>query len=54
MGRYGTSIYYNCDLPACDTTEWIAIAGGKGDFNSLLAYETDTNVKNLLGLHWDP
>ncbi|KAF2204158.1 hypothetical protein GQ43DRAFT_495699 [Delitschia confertaspora ATCC 74209] len=54
LGRWGTSIYYNCDLPDCDTKEWTAIAGGKGDFGNLLAYEKEENVGHLLGLRWDP
>lgn len=54
IGRYGTSIYYNCDLPDCDNTEWKAIAGGKGDFNAQLEYERSTNVPYLVGLRWDP
>ncbi|KAF2260354.1 putative extracellular serine-rich protein [Lojkania enalia] len=54
IGRYGTSIYYNCDLPDCVNREWKAIAGGSGDFNAQLAYEKDTNTKYLLGLRWDP
>ncbi|PVI05419.1 hypothetical protein DM02DRAFT_650758 [Periconia macrospinosa] len=54
VGRYGSSIYYNCDLPDCVNTEWKAIAGGSGDFNAQLEYEKNTNVKYLLGLRWDP
>ncbi|KAF2008396.1 putative extracellular serine-rich protein [Aaosphaeria arxii CBS 175.79] len=54
IGRYGTSIYYNCDLPKCDNDEWKAIAGGKGDFQTQLDYERDVNSKYLLGLRWDP
>ncbi|KAF2800213.1 hypothetical protein K505DRAFT_355893 [Melanomma pulvis-pyrius CBS 109.77] len=54
IGRFGSSIYYNCDLPACVNKEWIAIAGGKGDFSAQLEYEKNTNTKYLLGLRWDP
>jgi hypothetical protein len=54
VGRWGTSIYYNCDLPACDNKEWKAIAGGTGDFNAQLEYEKNVNTKYLLGLRWDP
>ncbi|KAF2686123.1 hypothetical protein K458DRAFT_363727 [Lentithecium fluviatile CBS 122367] len=54
IGRYGSSIYYNCDLPDCVNTEWKAIAGGSGDINSQLEYEKNTNTKYLLGLRWDP
>jgi hypothetical protein len=54
IGRFGSTIYYNCDLPACVNKEWIAIAGGKGDFSAQLEYEKNTNTKYLLGLRWDP
>jgi hypothetical protein len=54
IGRFGSSIYYNCDLPECTNTEWKAIAGGTGDFNAQLEYEKNTNAKYLLGLRWDP
>jgi hypothetical protein len=54
IGRFGSTIYYNCDLPACVNKEWIAIAGGKGDFSAQLEYEKTTNTKYLLGLRWDP
>jgi hypothetical protein len=54
IGRWGSSIYYNCDLPACTNTEWKAIAAGKGDFNAQLEYEKNVNAKYLLGLRWDP
>jgi len=54
IGRWGTSIYYNCDLPDCDTKEWIAVAKGKGTFNDLLEYEKTTNSRHLLALRWDP
>lgn len=54
IGRYGSSIYYNCDLPACVNTEWKAIAGGSGDFNAQLEYERSVNTKYLLALRWDP
>jgi hypothetical protein len=54
IGRYGSSIYYNCDTPDCVNTEWKAIAGGSGDFNAQLQYEKTVNTKYLLGLRWDP
>lgn len=54
VGRWGSSIYYNCDLPACVNKEWKAIAKGSGDFNAQLEYEKGVNAKNLLGLRWDP
>ncbi|KAH8659221.1 hypothetical protein BGZ60DRAFT_492740 [Tricladium varicosporioides] len=54
MGRYGSSIYYNCDLPDCVNSEWIAIAGGKGNFQAQMDFEKGENIPHLLGLHWDP
>ncbi|OAF98821.1 uncharacterized protein CC84DRAFT_1264795 [Paraphaeosphaeria sporulosa] len=54
VGRYGSSIYYNCDTPSCVNSEWKAIAGGSGDFNAQLEYEKTVNTKYLLGLRWDP
>ncbi|ORX95202.1 hypothetical protein BCR34DRAFT_579432 [Clohesyomyces aquaticus] len=54
VGRWGSSIYYNCDLPDCVNTEWKAIAGGKGDFAAQMEYEKGQNAKYLIGLRWDP
>lgn len=54
IGRYGSSIYYNCDTPDCVNKEWKAIAGGSGDFNAQLEYERSVNTKYLLALRWDP
>ncbi|KAF2188804.1 putative extracellular serine-rich protein [Zopfia rhizophila CBS 207.26] len=54
IGRWGTSVYYNCDLPACTNTEWKAIAAGTGDFNNQLEYEKTVNSRHLLALRWDP
>ncbi|KAF2106217.1 putative extracellular serine-rich protein [Lophiotrema nucula] len=54
IGRFGSSIYYNCDLPDCVNTEWKAIAGGSGDFNAQLEYEKSVNTKYLLSMRWDP
>jgi hypothetical protein len=54
VGRWGSTIYYNCDLPACDNTEWKAIAAGQGDFTAQMEYEKATNTKYLIGLRWDP
>jgi hypothetical protein len=54
IGRWGTTIYYNCDLPDCDNKEWKAIAKGNGDFNAQLEYEKNVNANYLLGLRWDP
>jgi len=52
--RWATTIYYNCDLPACTLSEWINTSGGSGDFDALLADAKATNTRHLLGLHWDP
>lgn len=52
--RWATTIYYNCDLPACTTAEWINTSGGSGDFTSLLNDARLTNTRHLLGLHQDP
>ncbi|KAF2115113.1 hypothetical protein BDV96DRAFT_93757 [Lophiotrema nucula] len=54
MPRWATTIYYNCDLPACTLQEWINTSGGKGTFNDLLADAKNTAIRNLMGLHWDP
>ncbi|KAF2468683.1 putative extracellular serine-rich protein [Lindgomyces ingoldianus] len=54
VGRFGSSIYYNCDVPDCVNAEWKAIASGNGDFAAQMEYEKSTNVKYLLGLRWDP
>ena len=53
-GRWGSSIYYNCDTPDCVNKEWKAIAAGSGDFSTQLEYEKNVNTKYLLGLRWDP
>ncbi|KAL3424693.1 hypothetical protein PVAG01_03974 [Phlyctema vagabunda] len=52
--RWATSVYYNCDLPACTVQEWIDTSGGKGDWNTLLNIERTTNTRHLLGLRRDP
>lgn len=52
--RWATTIYYNCDLPACTLAEWINTSGGSGDFTNLLADAKATNTRHLFGLHWDP
>ncbi|KAF2157784.1 hypothetical protein K461DRAFT_326030 [Myriangium duriaei CBS 260.36] len=54
MPRWATTIYYNCDLPACTTLEWINTSGGKGTFTDLLNDARATNVRHLLHLHQDP
>jgi hypothetical protein len=53
MPRWATTIFYNCDLPACTTAEWVNTSGGSGDFNALLADAKATNTRHLLGLHQD-
>lgn len=52
--RYATTIYYNCDTPACTVQEWIDTSAGAGDFNSLLRDAKATNTRYLLGLQADP
>lgn len=52
--RWATLIYYNCDLPACTTQEWIDTSAGQGTFTDLLNNARDTAIRNLFGLHWDP
>lgn len=54
IGRWATTIYYNCDLPSCTVNEWIATSAGKGTFDDLLDDARETNTRHLLGLHWDP
>ncbi|EMD87112.1 hypothetical protein COCC4DRAFT_51263 [Bipolaris maydis ATCC 48331] len=54
MPRWATLIYYNCDLPACTTQEWIDTSAGAGTFDDLLDNARDTAIRNLFGLHWDP
>ncbi|EFY97716.1 hypothetical protein X797_002917 [Metarhizium robertsii] len=52
--RFATTIYYNCDLPACTLKEWIDTSGGSGDFNNLLDNARAVNTRNLLSLQADP
>ncbi|TLD27556.1 hypothetical protein E2P81_ATG10844 [Venturia nashicola] len=52
--RWATTIFFNCDLPACTTSEWVKTSGGSGDFAALLVDAKATNVRHLLGLHHDP
>lgn len=52
--RWPTTIYYNCDLPACTTLEWINTSAGQGDFSNLLTYEKSTTTRYLLALRNDP
>ncbi|KAF2268322.1 hypothetical protein CC78DRAFT_576331 [Lojkania enalia] len=54
MPRWASTIYYNCDLPACTLQEWIDTSGGKGTFDDLLLDAKNTAIRNLFGLHWDP
>jgi hypothetical protein len=51
--RYATTIYYNCDKPACTLQEWIDTSGGSGDFSNLLDDARSTNTRHLLGLQSD-
>lgn len=52
--RWATTIYYNCDLPACTVAEWIATSAGAGDIQDLLVNAVEVNTKHLLSLHHDP
>jgi hypothetical protein len=52
--RFATTIYYNCDKPACTVQEWIDTSAGSGDFNNLLKDARSTNTRYLLGLQGDP
>ncbi|RKF82555.1 putative extracellular serine-rich protein [Golovinomyces cichoracearum] len=52
--RWATNIFYNCNLPDCTVLEWINTSTGRGDFDTLLAVERETNIRNLFGLHRDP
>ncbi|TKA53780.1 hypothetical protein B0A49_12364, partial [Cryomyces minteri] len=54
MPRWPTTIYYNCDLPACTTQEWIDTSAGRGGFTNLLTYEKFTTSRYLLALRQDP
>jgi hypothetical protein len=51
--RWPTTIYWNCDLPACTLQEWKDTASGKGTFDDLLAFERTTASRYLLGLRKD-
>jgi hypothetical protein len=52
--RWATTIFFNCDLPACTTAEWVQTSGGKGNFTDLLNDARTNNVRHLMGLHHDP
>ncbi|KAL2070954.1 hypothetical protein VTL71DRAFT_13980 [Oculimacula yallundae] len=52
--RWATTIYYNCDLPACTVAEWIATSAGAGGIQELLVNAVQVNSKHLLSLHHDP
>lgn len=51
--RWPTTIYWNCDLPACTLQEWIDTASGHGTFDDLLTFERTTSTRYLLGLRHD-
>lgn len=51
--RWPTTIYWNCDLPACTLKEWQDTASGKGDFQDLLTFERNSASRYLLGLRHD-
>ncbi|KAF1812157.1 hypothetical protein P152DRAFT_397320 [Eremomyces bilateralis CBS 781.70] len=52
--RWATTIYFNCDLPACTLQEWIDTSGGSGGFQNLINDARATNTRYLLGLRHDP
>ncbi|KAK2629472.1 hypothetical protein QTJ16_000292 [Diplocarpon rosae] len=52
--RWGTTIYYNCDLPECTVNEWIQTSAGVGDIYDLLADAKIVNSNHLLRLRHDP
>jgi len=54
MPRWATTIYFNCDLPACTLNEWVTTSAGVGPFSNLLNDARATNVRHLLGLRHDP
>lgn len=51
--RWATTIFYNCDLVACNVDEWVTTSGGKGDIQALLKDAAATNTRHLLSLHHD-
>jgi hypothetical protein len=51
--RWPTTIYWNCDLPACTLKEWQDTASGKGEFPDLLTFERNSASRYLLGLRHD-
>jgi hypothetical protein len=51
--RWPTTIYWNCDLPACTLKEWQDTASGKGQFADLLTFERNSASRYLLGLRHD-
>ena len=51
--RWPTTIYWNCDLPACTLKEWQDTASGKATFDDLLTFERTTTTRYLLGLQKD-
>jgi len=51
--RWPTTIYWNCDLPACTLKEWQDTASGKGEFADLLTFERNSASRYLLGLRHD-
>jgi len=51
--RWPTTIYFNCDLPACTLKEWVDTASGHGTFDDLLTFERTTSTRYLLGLRHD-
>lgn len=54
LPREATTIYYNCDTPACTLQEWKDTSAGKGEFEDLLKDARLTNTRHLLSLKADP
>ena len=54
IGRWATTIYFNCDFPDCIVQEWKSVTGRDGSFSDILREAKEVNTKHLLGLHWDP
>ncbi|KJZ79795.1 hypothetical protein HIM_00509 [Hirsutella minnesotensis 3608] len=52
--RWATTIYYNCDTPACTLQEWKDTSAGRGEFTDLLNDARATNSRYLLHLQADP
>lgn len=54
VGRWATTIYFNCDVPDCIVAEWKSVTSRDGTFDVIMKEAREENTKHLLGLHWDP